>query len=439
MAVWAKGARFPRMTSFAPTLRPIFQRPPALAAAIVLGIAVVLLTLQVVTAQVEGDRGIAPVASSTDISIGGIKVNVKGDNPQDAREKGWRLAQREGWKKLGGPTLSDDQIDAMVSAVVIESEQIGPRRYIATLGITYDRAKAGPLLGTTTAQVISAPMLTIPVLNSGGVYTVYEMRNSWQRAWAEFQTGRSAIDYVRPSGAGGDSLLLNYGQLGRRSRSWWRTILDEFQAADVLVPMVDLKRQWPGGPVTGTFTARYGPDNRYLESFTLRANDEDGVPGMFRQAIARFDRIYTGALEQGLLTPDPTLRADRVVLDPAIAALINSERDVIAAQRAAVAAAAAAGAPVPVATVEPVAQPAAQVVASFVVQFTTPTTGSFDSGLSSVRGTPGVRAAAPSSTAIGGVSVMRVSFGGDAAALAAALRARGWSVSQSGNTLSISR
>jgi hypothetical protein len=206
----------------------------------------------------------------------------------------------------------------------------------------------------------------------------------------------------------------------------------------VLVPMAELSREWPGGPVTGTFTARYGPDNRYLQSFTLRAADDDAVPNMFRQAIARFDTIYTGALERGLLRPDPTLRADRVVLDPAIAALISSERQVIAAQRAAVAAAAAAGQPVPVPSVEPVQVPA-QVVSSFVIQFNTPTTGSFDSGLSSVRGTPGVRAAATSSTAIGGVSVMRVSFAGDAAALAAALRARGWNVSQSGNTLNISR
>jgi len=438
MILWAKGARFPPMTSLTPTLRPMLQRPPALALAIVLGIALALLALQALLAQVGGDRGIAPVASSSDISVGGIEVNVQGKNPRDARDKGWKLAQRLGWEKLKGPKLDDAQIEAMVAAVVIESEQIGPRRYIATLGVTYDRAKAGPLLGTTTAQIVSAPMLTIPVLKSGGTYTVYEVRNPWQRSWAEFQAGASAIDYVRPSGAGGDSLLLNYGQLGRRSRSWWRAVLDQFGAADVLVPVAELSRQWPGGPVVATFTARYGPDNRFLESFTLRAEDEAAIPAMFRQAIVRFDRIFTGALERGLLRPDPTLRADRVVLDPTIAALIASERQVIAAQRAAVAAAAVAGQPPPVQAVETAAS-VPQVVSSFVVQFATPSTASFDTGLALVRGTPGVRAAATSSTAIGGVSVMRVSFGGDAGELAAALRARGFSVSQAGNTLSISR
>ena len=50
--------------------------------------------------------------------------------------------------------------------------------------------------------------------------TMFEVRNPWQRAWAEHQFGSSAIDYVRPAGSGGESLLLTYGQTGRRSRAW---------------------------------------------------------------------------------------------------------------------------------------------------------------------------------------------------------------------------
>src|SRR5690606_16356 len=158
-------------------------------------------------------------------------VNASGRNAEDARKNGWLQAERKAWEKLGGPKLSDSDIDSMVSAIVIESEKIGPRRYIAKLGVVFDRTKAGPLLGGQGGPAVrSAPLLTIPVLNSGGTYTVYEVRNGWQRAWAEYQAGRSAIDYVRPPGAGGDSLLVNYGQLGRRSRSWWRNVLDAYGA-----------------------------------------------------------------------------------------------------------------------------------------------------------------------------------------------------------------
>jgi hypothetical protein len=44
---------------------------------------------------------------------------------------------------------------------------------------------------------------------------------------------------------------------------------------------------------------------------------------------------------------------------------------------------------------------------------------------------------ATTSIAIGGTSVMRVTFAGDLEALAAALRAQGWKVTQGANALSI--
>jgi hypothetical protein len=79
------------------------------------------------------------------------------------------------------------------------------------------------------------------------------------------------------------------------------------------------------------------------------------------------------------------------------------------------------------------------VLYSYVVQFVTPNAAAVDSALGAVRGTPGVRGAATSSIAIGGTSVMRVTYAGDIAGLAAALRARGFTVQQGSNALSISR
>lgn len=382
-------------------------------------------------AQVEGDRGIAPLASSTDIEIHGIRVDVTGKNAEEARELGWKEAQRKAWEKLGGPKIPDSQLDSMVSAIVVGNEQIGQRRYIATLGVIFDRSKAGQFLGGEGERARSAPMLLIPVLDEGGARIVYEMRNPWQRAWAEFQPGASAIDYVRPSGAGSDSLLLTYGQAGRRSRTWWRNILDQFGAADVLFAVAHLERQWPGGPVKGTFTARYGPDNRFLGTFTLSARNEEGVPAMLEKARGRFDRLYTQALQAGYLQPDPTLALDTVELAPAIKALIEQARladangamtpgDILPGSQTSV--------PTPTA-----------VMSSFTVQFATPDAGAVDAALASVRGTPGVQGAATTSIALGGTSIMSVSYAGNLDALAAALRGRGWQVSQGASVLSIRR
>jgi hypothetical protein len=169
------------MSALTLTTAPIARRFPILvAAAIVLAIAAAALV-----AQVSGDRGIIPVASSEDIEVSGLKVDVVGKNPEDARLKGWKLAQRLAWEKLDGPDIPDSQLEGLVSAIVVEQERLGPRRYIATLGVVFDRARAGGLLGGEGATVHSAPMLTLPVLISGGTQTMFEVRNPWQRAWAE--------------------------------------------------------------------------------------------------------------------------------------------------------------------------------------------------------------------------------------------------------------
>jgi len=407
----------------------------AVGLAFALAVTVAVIGPERLIAQIEGDRGIPPIASSTDIQVTGVEVNTTGKDGEEAREKGWKEAQRKAWELLKGPKMSDEQIDAMVSAVVIEREQIGPRRYVARLGVIFDRAKAGQFLVTADGGVArsrSAPLLIIPVLYSGGVGQVYEVKGQWQRAWANFGTAASPIDYVRPAGAGGESLVLNAGQPGRRSRLWWRNVLDQFGAADVIMPMARLERQWPGGPVKGTFTARYGPDNKFLESFTLTAPDEDGVPKMLGEALVKIDLIYRGALFEGVLQPDPTLVADQQSFYAALAAL----RAAIGPEPTATQSPAEGASPTPTPTQT---QSQAATVSTVTVQFASPDARAVDAALSGVRGVAGVQGAGTTSIAIGGTSVMRVTMAGDINALAAGLRARGWQVTVGNNALSIRR
>lgn len=397
-----------------------------------------------VLAQVSGDRGIAPTAASADIEVRGINVDVTADSPEKARSEAWRQAQRMAWEKAGGPKIPDSQIESIVSAIIIEKERLGPKRYVATLGVAFNRQRAGRFLGGAQQATRSAPMLVIPVLASGGSFTTFEVRNAWQRAWAEFNPGTSRIDYVRPSGAGRDSLLINFGQTTRRSRTWWRTMLDQYGAADVVMPLARLEHTFPGGPITGTFTARYGPDGTFLETFKLDAGSPDELPAMMAAAVSRMDEIFTAALAAGKLRPDPTLRmASGGETDPAIQRLIEIGRAVQAREAAARAAAAAAAdaASAPRIEAQPVisAPPSAAATRSIVVQFASPDASAFDGSLAAVRAVAGVRGINVTSTAIGGTSVMNVTFGGTQEELAAALQGRGFTVRQGQNALAISR
>ena len=201
-----------------------------------------------------------------------------------------------------------------------------------------------------------------------------------------------------------------------------------------------MRHQFPGGPIRGTFTARYGPDSKVLESFELEANSPGDLPEMLGQAVVRMDAIYEQALVAGKLQPDPTLRlGGSGEIDPALARLIEICRAI--QRRDAAAAAAASSASELPAGAAPTAEPtqAASVVRAFAVQFATPDPITFDATLSSVRQVPGVRGLAVTSTAMGGTSVMSVTYGGDLSALAAALRERGFAVREGNNALAISR
>jgi hypothetical protein len=385
----------------------------------------VAVTGGIVAAQ--DDQQSSPPVSAGDGSgsyeVSGVEVDVTGKTADAARTGGWRIAQRKGWQMLsqrlggGGGLVSDSTLDSIVSGIVVENEQIGPNRYVARLGVLFSRARAGALLGVAGQTVRSAPMLTIPIQWSGGAGQGFEQKTQWQEAWNRYRTGNSAIDYVRPAGSGPDSLLLNAGQVGRPGRAWWRSILDQYGASDVLVPVVRLSRQWPGGPIIGMFEARHGPDNHIIARFTLRVGNGDALPILLDAGVKRIDDAYQAALRNGSLRTDPTLSSR----PPEPAPVIEEE----------------APGEAPIETTDAVQVSATSVAIS--VQVDTPGAASVSATEASLRSIPGVRSALTTSLALGGVSVMRVNFDGDPAALRAVLESRGWTVQGSGTTLRIRR
>ena len=378
-------------------------------------------------AQLEGGRGAAPIDSSGSYEVSGIDVDVEAKDADAARYGGWRIAQRKAWVQLsrrmgrGGAMVSDGTLDQIVSGIVIENEQIGPTRYIARLGILFDRNRAGSLLGIPAYSDRSRPMLVVPLQISGGVETVFETRNPWQEAWARYRTGNSSIDYTRPAGNGADSLLLNAGQISRPGRGWWRTIIDQYGAQDILIPVVRLYRSYPGGPIIGQFQGRHGPDNLLIGSFALRVNNAAGLPALLDAGVKRLDAMYQRALSQGALGFDPTLspppapEVDAVDEEP-----VGEDAETTIAEIVGDTAPANAGIPI-------------------TLQYESPSPTSVANTESLLRSIPGVRAASTNSLALGGESLMRVVYDGDPETLRSALQVRGYQVMGSGTAMRIRR
>jgi hypothetical protein len=384
-------------------------------------IASMLVVGGAVWAQLEGERGVPPIDSSGSYEVGGVAVDVAAKTADAARMGGWRLAQRKGWKMLwarvnsqplaNAPNLPDSTLDSIVAGIVVENEQIGTNRYIARLGVLFDRSRAGQILGVRGQGARSSPMLVIPVLWNGGAPTTFEIRNEWQRAWARYRSGGSPVDYVRVAGVGSDPLVLNLAQTRRPGRAWWRMLLDQYGASDIVVPEVSLDRSWPGGPVIGRFTARHGPDGLVIDRFTLRAANSAALGRMMDEGVRRIDDAYIRALRDGRLQPDESLsleEADDTLEDT----LVEDE---------------------------PVTMIGGPPATSFSIQVDTPDASSVVAAEQALRGVPGIRSAATTSMALGGVSIMRVGYQGDLAGLRLALAARGWRVDEVGGALLIRR
>jgi hypothetical protein len=370
----------------------------------------------VVYAQLESaDRGILPLDTSNTLEAGPIHIDVGGPDAQSARLAGWRVAQRQGfqalWAKMHNapvgqaPTLPDGTLDQIVSSIDVDREQIGPNRYIADVRVEFDRALAAPFLGVEGAPTTerSVPMLLIPVTVSAGTETSVELRNAWQRAWAEFRTAATPIDYVRVSGMGADPLLVNAAQTSRPGRGWWRALLDMYGAQDVLIAEVQLQRAYPGGPARARFIARHGPDDEIVGGFTLTAPNSEAIPAMMAQGAQRMDELFSQALAAGQLPRDPSLN-----LPPAPIQQLPEQA----------------------APLKP-----ANLVNAYQVQVTGKDVNVYNFAMAHLRTLPGIDSATPQQINPSGTSYILVAYRGSAGQLAVAMRARGWIADFSGTVV----
>jgi len=364
----------------------------------------------------SGDRGILPLDSSGTLEIGGIHVDVGGTDAMSARYAGWKIAQRQGFKTLWAkmhnapvseaPNLPDSTLDDIVTSINVEREQIGPNRYIADLGVLFDRARAAAYLGVEGGEVRrSVPMLLIPITVTGGTETSVELRNAWQRAWAQFRTSQSPIDYVRISGLGVDPMLVNAAQTERPGRGWWRNIVDLYGAADILVAEVQLQRSYPGGPARGTFIAHHGPDNQVVGSFTLTTRSGN-VPALMAEGARRMDILFSNALAAGKLQRDSSLNL------PAPPPLPVEEK--------------------------PIETKPANATNAFQIQIDSGgDVNVYNFGMAHLRTMGGITSATPQLINPTGTSYVLVNYAGSINQLAAALGGRGWAVSAAGSVIKI--
>ncbi|MFZ4689057.1 MAG: heavy-metal-associated domain-containing protein [Polymorphobacter sp.] len=347
-------------------------------------------------------------SSSSAYAVAGIDVDVSAPNPEAARTAAFRIAQRKAWPLLwsrltGGPAsaaprLSDGQLDSIVSGIESQGERFSMTRYIARLGVIFDRSRTGAFFAGSGAMLQSPPMLLLPLLSDGGVRTLYQAKTAWRAAWQRYRENVTPLDYVLAAGSASDNMLLTNWQVTRPDRASWRNILNRFDTVDVLTAEARLTRAWPGGPVTGLFIARHGPDATELARVTLQAADDDGVDAMLDAGVRQIDEFYAIALRDGRLRSEPDLTADLAPLigmGPMIGMPVGDDAGVDAE------------------------------VSSLEAAMATPDAATASALESGLRGTPGVTGVTITSLSLGGTTRLILTYTGARDALLFALDSRG--------------
>jgi hypothetical protein len=285
---------------------------------------VLLLLAAPVSAQKRAPKEPEAVGEAGGLIVSGVAVDASGKTDVDARRNGWREAQRLAWPllwaRLSGlapstaPRLADGALDGIVSAIEVEREAVGGRRYVARLTVVFDRVRAASYLGRFGSLVQSPPLLVLPVLQDAGVRTGLDPESPWVKAWIRFRAGESTVDYVRLRASPADTLLLSAWQAERPSIQQWRGLMDRYQTADVLVPEFILDRTVVGGPVSGLLVARFGPGAREVGRVSL-SEPSGRVDLLLDRAVREADALYAAALRSGLLVPTQALSEEPEVVE----------------------------------------------------------------------------------------------------------------------------
>ena len=164
---------------------------------------------------------------------------------------GWREAQRKGWQMLsqrlgggGGALPSDSTLDSIVSGIVVEDEQIGPNRYIARLGVLFNRGKRRRNCSASAGRSLrSSPMLLIPVQWSGGAAQAFETAHRMAEGLGALPHRQQRDRLCPPDRAPAPIRCCStQAQIGRPGPRLVAQLLDQYAAADVLIPRVTITR-----------------------------------------------------------------------------------------------------------------------------------------------------------------------------------------------------
>lgn len=202
-------------------------------------------------------------------TIRGVKVDVKAENSNQARDKafmeGGRLAFKELAKRLvtdegfDASSITDAQIGKMIKSFEVESEKASGVRYTATLTYHFKENETADVLEKRNVAFTADPLnnpkyngddeasgapdvppmaqrvLVLPIVRVGARAILWEEKTPWHRAWEEAVASGDYPDIILPGFGAEDVSLIGATDALAGMRPPLQKIMAAYQAEGVVV------------------------------------------------------------------------------------------------------------------------------------------------------------------------------------------------------------
>lgn len=189
-------------------------------------------------------------------TVYGVEVDVTARNAREARGKALETAQVQAfWRLLRKISLEDALLDVgkispldirnHVSGIEVHNERTSPRRYMATLDISFNKEKILQFMGLNNlaySELTGGPLLLLPVYEFAGVFNLFEENNPWRQALYGADIENHLYKFNLAEGGFDDQLLVgnteNLRDTADLSQGRFRTLVERYNASDLLVARV---------------------------------------------------------------------------------------------------------------------------------------------------------------------------------------------------------
>lgn len=217
--------------------------------------------------------GAAPLGAQTPVSdpftVSDVRVDATAETGVEARGRAVAAGQRAAFDRLIErivpesergqiPQLTDPELSRLIVGYEVQEERTSGVRYLATLSFTFAEDQVKALLRNTGASFAAgpqAPVLVVPIFETGGRRVLWEEPNPWRQAWYGAPMG-GLVPTAVPFGDIADIRDLSTGQALAGDKDALMRLAGRYGADGAVVVSLSPR---PGGEAQITLR-RVGPD-----------------------------------------------------------------------------------------------------------------------------------------------------------------------------------